>query len=636
MQTARRLLLLVSLLCVFCAATAIASPAQSFTTLYNFCSQYNCADGANPSDSLVQGTDGSFYGTTFYGGPYCYLGCGTVFRITPGGTLTTLHTFGGGDGQGPTGPLVQGNDGNFYGTTSSGGASDDCTFFRLKGCGTVFKISPVYPYKLTTLYSFCSQPNCTDGATPFGLVQGRDGNFYGTTASGEYNEGTVFKITPDGTLTTLTTLCCTFGDEPNGPLIQATDGNFYGTTRTGGSTYGDKCGNGLGCGTVFKITPGGALTTLYSFCTQWNCPDGTLPVAGLVQATDGNFYGTTSGLFGTATVFKITPGGVLTTLHTFNGTDGSGPNTALVQATDGNLYGTAGGGANGEGTIFKISPQYPYTLTTLYSFCAQMDCPDGSDPSGLVQGTDGSFYGTTYGGGPDDDGTAFMMGVGLGPFVETAPTSGEVGAPVIILGTNLTDSTSVTFNGTPATFNVVPPSEITTTVPAGATTGTVQVATPGGVLSSNVVFRVIATLTVSTSGLGTVTSTDGFITCPGTCSYTYPLNTPVALNASAAAGWTFTGWSGACTGTGPCDVTMTHDQSVTATFTQNIYTLTVSTSGNGTVTSTDGFINCPGTCSHSYLSNTQVTLNANPAAGWTLSAWSGSLIFFFYCVLTLI
>jgi hypothetical protein len=131
-------------------------------------------------------------------------------------------------------------------------------------------------------------------------------------------------------------------------------------------------------------------------------------------------------------------------------------------------------------------------------------------------------------------------------------------------------------------------------------------------------------LTVSVSGSGTVTSTDGFINCPGACSHSYPGNTHVTLNATAASGWTFTGWSGACSGTGSCVVTMNKSQSVTATFLQNIYTLTVSTSGNGTVTSTDGFINCPGTCTHVYPPNARVMLNASPALGWSLSAWSGA------------
>jgi uncharacterized repeat protein (TIGR02543 family) len=132
------------------------------------------------------------------------------------------------------------------------------------------------------------------------------------------------------------------------------------------------------------------------------------------------------------------------------------------------------------------------------------------------------------------------------------------------------------------------------------------------------------TLTVSTSGSGTVTSTDGFINCPGTCSHSYAANSPVTLNAAPAQGWTFSGWSGACSGTGACNVTMTQDVSVGATFTQLDYTLTVSTGGSGTVTSTDGFINCPGTCSHSYPSNSPVTLNAAPALGWSFGGWSGA------------
>ena len=133
------------------------------------------------------------------------------------------------------------------------------------------------------------------------------------------------------------------------------------------------------------------------------------------------------------------------------------------------------------------------------------------------------------------------------------------------------------------------------------------------------------TLTVSVAGSGTVTSTDGFINCPGTCSHIYQHNANVTLNASAAGGWTFGSWGGACSGSSPsCNVTMSQNQSVSATFTQLSYTLTVTDSGNGTVTSTDGFINCPGTCTHTYLSNTVVTLNANPAQGWSLNTWGGA------------
>jgi uncharacterized repeat protein (TIGR03803 family) len=182
----------------------------------------------------------------------------------------------------------------------------------------------------------------------------------------------------------------------------------------------------------------------------------------------------------------MTPSGTLTTLHSFDGTDGSFPAASLVQATDGHFYGTTYyGGANGDGTVFKITPSG--ALTTLHSF----DNMDGGNPSAaLVQATNGKFYGTTSDGGANGDGTVFSLSVGLDPFVETQPTSGKVGAAVKILGTDLTGTTSATFNGTAATFTVVSSSEIKTTLPTGATTGTVEVTTPNGTLKSNVVFRV--------------------------------------------------------------------------------------------------------------------------------------------------
>jgi uncharacterized repeat protein (TIGR03803 family) len=459
------------------AAAAMALPAQTFTTLYSFCAQTACADGASPYAGLVQATNGNFYGTTAIDGG----GAGTVFRITPSGTLTTLHSFDGADGIAPVAGLVQATNGKFYGTTQQGGVD---------GLGTVFKITA--GGTLTMLYSFCAQNGCADGASPYaGLVQGTNGNLYGTTShgGGANGGGTVFKITPSGTLATLHSFAGypTDGANPQAGLVQATNGKLYGTTSSGGANGG---------GTIFKITPSGTLTTLHSFDNT----DGANPQAGLVQAADGDFYGTTEygGVSGWGTVFKITPSGTLTTLHSFNIADGELPVAGLVQATNGKLYGTtSSGGANGGGTVFKITPSG--TLTTLYSFCMQSNCADGSGPQGaLVQGTNGTFYGTTRTGGATNVsycgssgcGTVFSLSVGLGPFVETQPTSGAVGAPVTILGTNLTGSTSVTFDSIAAAFTVVSASEITTTVPTGATTGTVQVVTPGGTLSSNVPFRV--------------------------------------------------------------------------------------------------------------------------------------------------
>jgi uncharacterized repeat protein (TIGR03803 family) len=246
-----------------------------------------------------------------------------------------------------------------------------------------------------------------------------------------------------------------------------------------------------GSGTVFKITPGGTLTTLHSFGTT----DGSYPSCALVQATNGSLYGTTyqggnnstcgSGN-GCGTVFKITSDGTLTTLHIFDSTDGANPIAGLVQATDGNFYGTTyAGGTSDWGTVFKITPSG--TLTTLHSF----DLADGAQPYGpLAQATRGDFYGTTTQGGANSDGTAFSLTMGLGPFVEARPASGKVGAKVIILGTNLAGTSSVSFHGTSATFKIVSKSEIKTAVPAGATTGKIAVKTPHGTLLSNMPFRV--------------------------------------------------------------------------------------------------------------------------------------------------
>jgi uncharacterized repeat protein (TIGR03803 family) len=472
------LLRMIGVVSMFSIAATIASPAQTFTTLANF----DLTNGAGPNAGPVQGTDGNVYGITGLGGASnnCTLGCGTVFKIIPSGipsTVTTLHSFNGTDGSFATG-LVQGTDGNFYGTTANGGSSNNCT----DGCGTVFKITA--RGALTTLHSF----NGSDGSGPYsGLVEGTDGNFYGTTDYGGSSNnctlgcGTVFKITSKGALTTLYNFCsksnCADGSSPQAGLIQATDGNFYGTTFSGGILSG---------GTVFRMTGKGALTTLYNFCSKSNCADGSSPYAALIQGIDGNVYGTTEG-GGTnynGTVFRMTAKGALTTLHSFDNADGYSP-SGLVQGTDGNLYGTTqGGGAIAFGTVFQITTNG--TLTTLHSF----DDSDGADPqSAPVQATNGMFFGTTFFAGDGGFGSVYTLAMGLGPFVRTNPTSGNVGTKVTILGNNLADATSVTFNGTEATFKASG-TYITTTVPTGANTGTVEVVTPKTILKSNVDFRV--------------------------------------------------------------------------------------------------------------------------------------------------
>jgi uncharacterized repeat protein (TIGR03803 family) len=445
------------------AATVIASPAQTFTTLVSF-------DGNNGSEPyfpfLAQGRDGNLYGTTYGAADFP----GTVFKITADGALTTLHNFNYTDGAFPQSSLILSTNGSFYGTTCNGGRYQDGTVFEVTAGGT-----------LTTLHSF----DGTDGANPFaGLIQGSDGDFYGTSfEGGPTGLGTIFEITPKGTFTTLHRFAGSDGSGPAGGLVQSADGNLYGTTASGGA--GSNCGS-QGCGTVFKITPGGTLTTLHSF----DFSDGSRPFAGLVRGSDGNFYGTTyeGGVNSfDGTVFKITPKGALTTLHTFVGTDGASPYAGLVQATDGSFYGTTyGGGANGDGTTFKITRDG--VLTTLHSF-------DGTDGygifPGLVQATNGKLYGAATAGGSASGGTVFSLGVGLGPFVSLLPYSGKIGTTIEFLGQGLKGTTAVSFNGTPATFHVHSNTYLTARVPRGATTGFVTVTKVNGKLKSNKKFVVL-------------------------------------------------------------------------------------------------------------------------------------------------
>ncbi|MGD0412956.1 MAG: choice-of-anchor tandem repeat GloVer-containing protein, partial [Verrucomicrobiota bacterium] len=381
--------------------TVVPPAPTPMSVLYSF----NGPDGGFASSGLALGADGNFYGTTEYGGTQ---GDGTVFRMTTNGTLATLFCFGNTNGSSPSGALIQGADGNFYGTTEYGGTHGDGTVFRMTTNGA-----------LTTLASF--NYSVTGGYPSSALLQGADGNFYGTTAEGGiYYDGTVFKMTPNGALTALLSFDGTNGSYPYGALVQEADGNFYGATSEGGGTTGSSYG------TVFRLTVYGALTTLHTF----DYYDGGSPRAGLAQGADGNLYGTTSegGPNGYGTVFKMTTNGALTTLYSFDDSDGYSPCAALIQGADGNFYGTTEFGGsyfNGSevlaanGTVFKISTNG--ALTTL--LC--LEGANGDSPQGaLVQGADGNFYGTTtYGGvgfnGSSDSGNGIVFRVGAAP--ATAP-----------------------------------------------------------------------------------------------------------------------------------------------------------------------------------------------------------------------
>jgi uncharacterized repeat protein (TIGR03803 family) len=440
---------------------AMTAAAQTYTTLVNFTG----SNGANPLFAvLVQGADGNLYGTTSSKGGHSK---GTVFQITPSGTLTTIYSFCAkskcSDGSTPYGGLVLGNDGNFYGTTFAGG---------FKGYGSVYKITP--HGILTTLHNF----TLTDGANPYdSLLLASDGNFYGTTESGgAHLLGTVFKITPSGIFTKLHSFNdSTDGSDPEGALIQAEDGNLYGTTYNGGSSGG--------YGTVFKITTSGTLTTLHTFNDE---TDGRAIVSGLVEGLDGNFYGTATlgGANGYGTVYQMTPSGTFTNLHNFATSEGASPNLLLL-GSDGNFYSTTITSNGGNGMFFEITSSGVFT--EVYN-------PTGSTGSlpfdGPAQATNGTFYGTTQVGGTNKDGTVFSLSTGLGPFVANVPAAGPVGTSVQILGNNLTGTTSVTFNGLAASFTVVSDTLITATVPSGATTGAIQVTTPGGALTSKRAFVV--------------------------------------------------------------------------------------------------------------------------------------------------
>jgi uncharacterized repeat protein (TIGR03803 family) len=354
---------------------AVSANAQTLTVLYNFGS--NSGDPLFPlySGVIAQGPDGSLYGTTPLGGT---LNNGAVFRVTPAGTMTVLHSFMGGDGQAPFGGLTLGTDGNFYGTTfftifkitSSGqlttlytfsGDSDpngwepyappvegaDGNFYGTTsaggpdGGGGVYKITP--SGTITRLHSFLA----SDGYTAYdALIQGTDGNFYGTTSKGGSGTvGTIFRITPTGTFTVLYNFDTTHGTTPYSSLVQASDGNFYGTTEAGGAS---------GFGVIFRMTRAGQLTVLHNFT---GAGDGGNPLAGLTLATDGNAYGTTDvgGTLNFGVVFKLTPQGTFSVVNNFDSIHGAYPTTPLIQNTNGEFYGdTYEGGTADEGTFFSL------------------------------------------------------------------------------------------------------------------------------------------------------------------------------------------------------------------------------------------------------------------------------------------
>lgn len=435
-------------------ATSQADPTSSGSAKvtigpYNLSNQYSFTgldDGAAPTTALVQGSNGHFYGTAALGGTN---GNGTVFRLDSSGSIATLHAFSSSDGSFPYTSFFEGSNGFFYGITQWGGANNQGTIFKIGSSGN-----------LTTVYSFTGG---SDGGQPTGLIEAEDGYLYGTTwAGGISNRGTVFRLDLSGNLQTLYSFSGgADGAGPDAPLVQATGGYFYGTTENGGDLL-CQIWPGAGCGTIFRIDSTGTLVTLHSFSGG---SDGANPALGaLIQAGDGSFYGTTwfggnpscvvstNGYTGCGTIFKMDSAGQVTTLHQFSGgVEGGVPVAALLQGSDGDFYGvtTAGGDSScrvvssstnysayiGCGTVFKMDTAG--NVNALYSFSGSPT--DASNPfAALISGTDGYFYGTTRWGGTNTScsytnnggcGTIFRLWGPGGP-LRPAPSSRKSKKPV--------------------------------------------------------------------------------------------------------------------------------------------------------------------------------------------------------------
>jgi uncharacterized repeat protein (TIGR03803 family) len=431
------------------AVAAAPLRAQSYQDLFDF----NCPGGCSPYDDgrLTQGTDGYLYGTTGYGGTSNH---GTIFKVnTAGTTYTVLRNFNGTtDGYLPIGGLTLASaDGNFYGTTAGGGTFNYGTLFRFNPSTSTLKV----------LHNF----NATESSPAVPPTEAKDHNLYGTAQSGETYRLTV----ATGAFHPLPNQAPRI---PNAPLLLASDGNLYGTSQIGGK-------NNLG--TVFRMTMAGAIQILHSF----NGSDGAEPAGPVVQGKDGNLYGTTyleGSTHDAGTIFKLAlPSLQLTTLHIFDGTDGNSPSAGLLRATDGNFYGTTNyGGADVVGNIFQITPGGVFT--DLFDFTGAGGSVSGAYPSTtLMEDTNGVLYGLTHGGG------AYGTGDGDGVFYSlTLPNISHnitlccnwwviLDQPVTILGDNLTEVVSVNFGSVPAQFQPGSDTYLTAQVPSGAIDGLITV-----------------------------------------------------------------------------------------------------------------------------------------------------------------
>lgn len=488
---------------------AVAATAQTYVPLYTYPNTSSNSTGVAAPALFSQGPDGELYSTIQTNGTY---NSGSVYKMTTSGGYSLVYSFcaEGGHclvtGTDPWGGVTLGTDGNLYGTTLSGGACNG-------GVGTIFKVTPAGAW--SKLWDFTTTVACDghsglldEGAPYYPPFQATDGNFYGVDEgvyAGTY--GVFYKITTKGKLTAYP-FNYSDGAIPNLPT-QGSDGNFYGTTQGGGDPT-------CKCGVVYKATAGGKITALHTF--KGYPTDGTRPIGVLVQGSDGDFWGTTydGGANNEGTIFKISASGTYTMVYSFDDVSptflGQLPVAGLTLGSDGNLYGvTERGGATGYGTIFQVTSAGDVTF--LHSFCSVTGCTDGIVPeTPLVQHTNGKFYGTASGNSLCC-GVFYSFDMGLPPFTRLPATQGKVGATVQFLGQSFTGASSVSFNGTPATsFKVVSDTFLTAKVPVGALTGAVSIVTSTGILLGSHNFKVlpaVTSLSVSSGTVGTPVTISG-------------------------------------------------------------------------------------------------------------------------------
>lgn len=473
-------------LVVLFAAAVMPSQAQTVNTIYTFASNNNTGP-IMPFGTMAQGRDGAFYGISQSGNGCCQ---GWFYKITAGGTLTPLHALTTSEGTNCNG-LTLDTDGNFYGTCYAGGSAS---------FGTLFKVTPTGT--LTVLHNFTG---VNDGCSPISSpIQGTDGNIYGTSYfCGGTDLGSVYKYTPAGVYSILYNFkgAPTDLQGPHG-LLQGSDGNFWGMGDQGGA-QNSAC---PGCGGVFKITPAGKETIVYTFKGG---ADGQDPYTSLMQGSDGNYYGTTIGAGGSflGTVFKLTPKGVETVLHNYSDqSQGAFPRLPLTQGPDGTLFGMAtdcAGGGCSQAALFDITANNVYSTLYLYPLGPSNSLQPSSP---LLLSTNGTLYGTTEQGGAKTVGTFYSVSNKYSPFISLVNVnSGKEGVKVGILGQGFTSSSVVKFGGTAAsTVQRTGSTFILATVPSGALTGKVTVTTGTTTLSTPSIYKVTPTFSSFSPASGPV------------------------------------------------------------------------------------------------------------------------------------